>query len=195
MNKKILITVLVLATFAGALGYYKFYKQDNVKDDNTNSKSEAQQPTNKVRLPKLSKDLKDLKVTIIKEGNGPEIKKGNIAYVMYVGVLSDGKVFDSNVKSGRPIGFPIGEGAVIKGWDEALIGIKEGTELIIDVPADKAYGKTGIPGRIPANSALRFDIFVVKVMTKEQAQRMQAEAKRTQEKSSKDSATGTTSAK
>ncbi len=187
MSKKILMLIIALALVAaGAAGYYKFYKKDNV--NNNDDKATSEQAQNKIDLPELPQDLKELKVTVVKEGSGAEIQKGNIAYVMYVGVLPDGNVFDSNVQSGQPIGFPIGEGAVIKGWDEALVGVKEGTEVIIDVPADMAYGEAGIPGRIPPNSPLRFDVFVVKVMTKEEAQKLQEEAKKAQESSQADNA-------
>lgn len=181
MSKKIIVLIIALALLAlGALGYYKFYKKNNVNNDKQAGAPESVAQQNKIDLPELPKDLKELKVTVVKQGNGRKIEKGDIAYVMYVGVLPDGTAFDSNLQSGQPIGFPIGEGAVIKGWDEGLLGVQEGTEVIIDVPADMAYGEAGIKDRIPPNSPLRFDVFVVKVMTKEEALKLQEEAQKAQ---------------
>ena len=179
--KKIIISIIAILLLSSA-GYvaYKYYMQNSTGD--------------KTKLEALDPNLKDLKIRTIKEGAGRELQKGDIAYVIYAGFLPDGKVFDSNAQSGKAIGFPIGEGAVIKGWDEGLVGVKEGSEIILDIPADKAYGEKGIPGRIPANSPLRFDVLLVKVLSKDEAQKMAEEQKQAQEKPNQDTQNASSSA-
>ncbi len=180
MSKKIIISVIaiLLLTLVGYFAYNYYMSNQN------------QNTENKMELGALDPNLKELKVLKVKEGNGRTVQKGDIAYVIYAGFLPDGTVFDSNAQSGQAIGFPIGEGYVIKGWDEGLVGLKEGTEVILDIPADKAYGEKGVkkPGSeeyaIPPNSPLRFDVILVKVLTKEEAEQMAKE----QEKNEQDNA-------
>ncbi len=166
VNKKALLAAVIFAAvFIAAVLYFYQNKETNKMTNNTQNQGAE------IELPKLDNNLTEIRKTILKEGNGREIKQGDVAYVIYAGFLPNGEVFDSNVNTGQAIGLPIGEGVVIKGWDEGLLGIKEGTEVILDVPANKAYGEQGVPGRIPANSALRFDVLVVKVLSKEEAQK------------------------
>ena len=193
MKNKIAIIVILLVLVLGGVGaYYKFSKNTTVnKDNKAGDTAQAQNQKPKIDLPKLDKNLKELKIKTIKEGTGRKIEKGNIAYVFYAGVLPNNKVFDSNAGTGRPVGFPIGEGAVIKGWDEALLGLKEGTEVIIDIPADKAYGEKGVKKPqtdeylIPPNTPLRFDVLVAKVLTKEEAKKLMEEAMKKQAEAQK----------
>ncbi len=159
--KVIFLVILLLLTLSVTAFLYK--NKNNTMNNNNNAQTE-------LKIEPLDKNLKELKKTSIKQGTGRAIEKGDIAYVIYAGLLPDGTVFDTNAQTGQAIGFPIGEGAVIKGWDQGLIGVKEGEEIILDIPADLAYGKDGTPdGRIPPNTPLRFDILVVKVMNKEEA--------------------------
>lgn len=65
-------------------------------------------------------------------------------------------------KIGKPFGFTIGDGAVIKGWDIGVAGMQAGGERRITIPADLAYGKKGVAG-IPANSELIFDLKMLEV--------------------------------
>lgn len=65
-------------------------------------------------------------------------------------------------KTGRPFGFTIGDGSVIKGWDIGVAGMQAGGERRIVIPADLAYGKKGVAG-IPANSELIFDLKLLEV--------------------------------
>lgn len=69
------------------------------------------------------------------------IKKGDKVKVEYTGKLDDGTVFDSSEKQGKPLEFKAGEGLVIKGFDEALIGMEKGDEKKINLKPDEAYGE------------------------------------------------------
>ncbi|MFF0342472.1 FKBP-type peptidyl-prolyl cis-trans isomerase [Kribbella sp. NPDC004875] len=87
---------------------------------------------------------KQLVTEVLKEGDGPEVKKGELLTANYLGqIWRDGKVFDNSYDRGAPSSFPIGVGSVIGGWDEGLVGKKIGSRVLLSVPADKGYKETG----------------------------------------------------
>ncbi|KAJ2161183.1 peptidylprolyl isomerase fpr3 [Coemansia sp. RSA 552] len=94
------------------------------------------------------------------EGAGAGVKKGQRVGMHYIGKLTNGKVFDKNVK-GKPLWFHLGKGEVIKGWDVGILGMKKGGERRLTIPAPMAYGKRGAPPDIPPNATLVFDIRLV----------------------------------
>jgi len=86
----------------------------------------------------------DLQVKVLKQGDGATIAKGDLLVVDYTGVIWDsGNVFDSSFKHGGPVGFPIGVGQVIPGWDHALVGQKVGSRVLMVLPPSEGYGATG----------------------------------------------------
>ncbi len=99
----------------------------------------------------------------IQEGTGPSPVAGKIVVVHYTGTLEDGKKFDSSVDRGEPFQFPIGKGVVIKGWDEGVMSMKVGGKRKLIIPADLGYGSRAIPGVIPANSTLHFDVELIAI--------------------------------
>jgi len=106
---------------------------------------------------------KDLQVVTLIEGDGPAIEKGRMVAFDYLGEVWKGdKPFDESY-SKEPITFPIGVGSVIPAWDEGLVGVKQGSRVMIIAPPDKAYGKDGRPPEIPGNSTLAFVIDVLGV--------------------------------
>lgn len=94
-------------------------------------------------------------------GTGAEAAAGDILSVDYTGKLQDGTVFDTSVGK-QPINFPVGMGYVIPGWDQGLIGMKEGGKRILIIPPSLAYGAEQ-KGVIPPNSTLIFEVELVKV--------------------------------
>ena len=87
---------------------------------------------------------KALVTDVISEGDGPEVKKGDLLLANYIGqIWRDGKVFDNSYDSGAPRAFPIGVGGVITGWDEALVGKKAGSRVLMSIPPDKGYKEQG----------------------------------------------------
>src|SRR5690349_560717 len=98
-------------------------------------------------------------------GCGPAAKSGNTVSVEYTGWLqSSGKKFDSSYdRNGQPFSFPLGQGQVIKGWDEGLVGMQQGGIRRLIVPAALAYGAAGSPPVIPANAVLIFDVQMLQV--------------------------------
>ncbi|KAG8735572.1 peptidylprolyl isomerase fpr4 [Ceratobasidium sp. 414] len=97
-----------------------------------------------------------------KIGTGPAAKAGKNIGMRYIGRLKNGKVFDSNTK-GKPFFFTLGNGDVIKGWDEGIPGMSVGGERILTIPAAKGYGKRGAPPDIPPNAELIFAEVVAEV--------------------------------
>jgi FKBP-type peptidyl-prolyl cis-trans isomerase len=91
-------------------------------------------------------------------GKGAEAKNGDKVSVHYVGTLqSNGKEFDSSRKRGQPFDFPLGQGRVIKGWDQGVAGMKVGGKRKLIIPPSLAYGERGA-GTIPPNSTLVFEV-------------------------------------
>ena len=94
----------------------------------------------------------------VKVGTGPAVKSGDLVTVHYVGMLTDGKKFDSSRPRGQPFAVQVGTGRVIRGWDIGLIGMKAGGVRRLTIPPDEAYGEKGVPPVIPPNSTLRFEV-------------------------------------
>jgi peptidylprolyl isomerase len=94
----------------------------------------------------------------IKLGLGPIAKTGDHVKVHYTGWLTTGKKFDSSVDANQPFDFTLGQGEVIKGWDEGVAGMKVGGKRQLRIPPELAYGEAGHPPQIPQNATLIFDV-------------------------------------
>lgn len=97
---------------------------------------------------------------------------GDLVVVHYTGTLENGTKFDSSYDRNEPFVFIIGQGMVIKGWDEGLLGAQRGDKKHLVVSGDKAYGAQEIKGPdgkvlIPKNATLIFDLEVVEIVAKE----------------------------
>jgi FKBP-type peptidyl-prolyl cis-trans isomerase len=115
--------------------------------------------------------VQKLGITDVKVGTGNEftnsdkpVELGDQVYVRYTGKLLNGTVFDSNQGNGKPpYEFIVGIGAVIKGWDQGLQGMRIGGIRKLEVPSDLAYGDRG-NDTIPANSDLFFEVTLLDVL-------------------------------
>jgi FKBP-type peptidyl-prolyl cis-trans isomerase len=99
----------------------------------------------------------------VKLGGGEEAVAGKTVRVHYVGRLENGQEFDNSKKRGVPFEFTLGEGMVIAGWEEGLLGMREGGERTLVIPPQFGYGSQAI-GPIPANATLLFAIELVEVI-------------------------------
>ena len=102
-----------------------------------------------------------LKYYIIEQGAGATPKAGTNVSVHYSGFLADGTKFDSSVERGEPIKFAVGQGMVIKGWDEGIMLLQKGSKAVLEIPSELGYGANGAGGVIPPNAKLFFNVEIV----------------------------------
>jgi peptidylprolyl isomerase len=107
-----------------------------------------------------------LKIADTRVGTGAFPKTGQICVMHYTGWLYQngrkGAKFDSSLDRGKPFEFPLGRGAVIKGWDEGVASMKVGGKRTLIIPSDLGYGAIGSNG-IPAHSTLIFEVELLAV--------------------------------
>jgi len=107
-------------------------------------------------------DFESLNIETTKEGEGSEAKDGDTLVVHYEGTLINGSKFDSSFDREVPFQFILGQGSVIQGWEEGLVGMKVGEERILKIPSKMAYGSYSTGG-IPANSGLIFRVELLEI--------------------------------
>ena len=95
-------------------------------------------------------------------GSGKEARAGDTVAVHYVGRFEDGTIFDTSLNTGNPLAFVLGQGYVIPGWEEGLLGMKPGGVRELTIPPDLAYGEAGI-GTIPPNTTLHFEVELLEI--------------------------------
>lgn len=139
-------------------------KQKTVeKSKGDKPKTETKIESKKVKNPKMIKTASGLEYTITEKGNGRKASKGDKISVHYTGKLTNDTVFDTSVKRGVPFEFRVGEGNVIKGWDEAFLLLNEGDKATLKISPELGYGDQA-QGPIPANSTLIFDVEFLKIV-------------------------------
>lgn len=118
-----------------------------------------------------------LNYVIIEKGDGERPKNGDKVLVNYTGRVLGGEYFDSSVKSVaeekgiyskqrepyEPIEFILGQGQVIKGWDEGVSYLNAGAKAIFLIPSSLGYGQRAINEKLPENSILIFDVELLKI--------------------------------
>ncbi len=97
----------------------------------------------------------------IKPGTGTQPKATDVVKVHYTGTLTDGKEFDSSIKRGQPVEFPLGQ--VIPCWSEGVGLMKVGGKAKLVCPSDIAYGDNGRPPIIPGGATLIFEVELLDV--------------------------------
>lgn len=122
------------------------------------------EPTYAVPAPYIpSQPVTTLQTTDLTVGTGRAAKGGDCLVVKYYGTLaSNGVKFDEDFTAPNAFAFTLGQGQVIQGWDQGLVGMKVGGERRLVIPSTLAYGSTG-NGPIPANATLVFDVRLLKI--------------------------------
>ncbi|HEY8466153.1 MAG TPA: FKBP-type peptidyl-prolyl cis-trans isomerase [Solirubrobacterales bacterium] len=133
-------------------------------DEGGGSEATAETPTKpEVELPEGDPPT-ELQIEDLEEGDGDEVQSGDTVSVHYVGVdFESGEEFDNSYDRGEPFTFQVGAGSVIQGWEEGLIGMKEGGRRQLVIPPDMAYGKRGAPPSIGRNATLVFVVDLISV--------------------------------
>ena len=145
--KKILIVLLSLVLLWALINWSKNFNTNKIMEPISNNNEQAN-PTQD----------NELKIEVLNEGKGIAAKNGDNVSVHYIGTLQDGTKFDSSLNRGIPFDFDLGASQVIKGWDLGVLGMKMGEKRKLIIPSDLAYGENGIPGVIPPNATLVFEV-------------------------------------
>jgi peptidylprolyl isomerase len=108
-----------------------------------------------------------LRIIDVKPGTGAVPQAGQTVIVNYTGWLfvdgKKGKKFDSSLDRGQPFSFTLGQGQVIKGWDEGLATMHVGGKRTLIIPPDLGYGASGAGGDIPPGATLIFEVDLISV--------------------------------
>ncbi|WP_454925836.1 FKBP-type peptidyl-prolyl cis-trans isomerase [Actinomyces gerencseriae] len=106
-----------------------------------------------------------LQVQVLDAGDGRVVEAGDTIVAHYLGQTWDGDVFDSSYDRGQPLDFQVGVGMVIRGWDDALVGQRVGSRLLLSIPAELGYGDRGVPqAGIAGGATLGFVTEILGVM-------------------------------
>lgn len=174
--RRLAVPALALALFAAGCG------DDNEEETGTTEPAAAETasptpeatevPTADLKdtetKPVIGKPSGDPPEKLVKEdivtGKGKTAKKGSTLKMQYVGVaFSTGEEFDASWERGEPFEFQLGAGMVIAGWDQGIVGMKEGGRRRLTIPPDLAYGPAGAPPAIGPNETLIFVVDLVEV--------------------------------
>src|SRR5260221_11499520 len=146
---------IICAATAISIGMTALAADDKPANKPAN-KPAATQPT----AGKKTTTPSGLTITVVEEAKNPAAMNGDFVWVHYTGKLSTGEQSDSSIGK-KPICFTLGQGEVIKGWDEGVAGMKVGEKRNLVIPPDLAYAAAGRPPTIPANATLVFDVELI----------------------------------
>lgn len=106
-----------------------------------------------------------LEVEDLVDGTGDPVESGDTVTVHYLGTLTDGTVFDASWRRGMPFTTIIGVGRVIAGWDQGIVGMREGGRRLLKIPSELAYGERGSGAAIPPNTPLLFVVDLIRIQS------------------------------
>ena len=172
MTKKVLIVcivfVLVILGFVSSRRKTVAPTTEKAVSDQTvaqkqSAKTESAQ-TEATNNNSNDKKTMGLEIKTTQEGTGDRVvKSGDTIAVHYTGKLTDGTKFDSSVDRGTPFEFKIGQGMVIQGWEQGLLGMKVGEKRTLTIPSELGYGSRGAGAVIPPNATLIFDVELISI--------------------------------
>lgn len=107
--------------------------------------------------------LSSVEISEIAPGEGRDVVSGDTVEMHYVGSFPDGRKFDSSRDRNHTFTFKVGTGQVIKGFDVAVTGMKQGGKRRVTIPPELGYGARGAGGVIPPNATLVFEVEVISI--------------------------------
>ncbi|HVW21043.1 MAG TPA: FKBP-type peptidyl-prolyl cis-trans isomerase [Opitutaceae bacterium] len=113
--------------------------------------------------PNAKKTSTGIRYVIERQGHGQPPNPGDKVFVLYVGKLLNGHVFDKVQDPNNPFTFRVDRYSVIEGWDQTMETMKVGEKRLVVIPSELAYGTTGQRPNIPPDSALIFEIELLKI--------------------------------
>ena len=171
------ITVDKVQTKTEAEADYMKMMEEQMKEAQTKAAGQIKKDDEIIQAYIKEKNLSNVKKTdsgvyyqVTQEGKGPQAKANDEVSVHYTLSFLNGKVLETSRNNpnmnGEPFTFTLGQGQVIKGWDEGIAQLKEGSKATLLVPSPLAYGDQDRGPDMPANSILRFDVELLDVKSK-----------------------------
>ena len=126
-------------------------------------------PVRPVELPPPAVDVTDSGVVVedVASGDGPAVERGARVRLHYTGWTAAGERFDSTHDRGRPVVFTVGTGAVVRGWDDGMVGMRAGGVRRLTIPSELAYGAGGLPGRIPPTADITLELELLAILDRD----------------------------
>ena len=158
------VTISRVGSKAKSFDAVKIFSSEQIRlEKEAEKKAKEAAEANKKLMEGATITESGLGYIMVKEGSGVQAEKGKTVSVHYTGKLTDGTKFDSSLDRNQPIEFVLGEGRVIKGWDEGISYLKVGGKATFIIPSNLAYGERGAGGVIPPNATLIFDVELVDI--------------------------------
>ncbi|MCB9272692.1 MAG: FKBP-type peptidyl-prolyl cis-trans isomerase [Lewinellaceae bacterium] len=156
--------------------YYRILQEEKEKNEKIVAASQARyeevasfvkQLLNRYNSESLKEELKEtqnhLKYIIHNSGTGRKANIGSLVKVHYFGMLADGTLLNNSFQTGESVVFPLGKGRVIKGWEEGIRLLNEGSRATFFIPYQLGYGEQGKPPEIPGKAELVFYVEVLEI--------------------------------
>lgn len=116
-----------------------------------------------VNLENMTRSASGLYTQDLTEGVGLSARPGHLVAIRYTGWIPNGEKFGSTEDDPEPLTFPLGAGRAIEGWEEGIAGMRIGGKRRLVIPPQLGYGSRGIPGDVPPNATLVYDIELVDI--------------------------------
>ena len=159
------VTISRVGSKAKSFDAVKIFSSEQIRlEKEAEKKAKESAEANKKLMEGATITESGLGYIMVKVGSGVQAENGKTGSVHYTGKLTDGTKFDSSLDRNQPIEFVLGQGRVIKGWDEGISYLKVGGKATFIIPSDLAYGERGAGAQIAPFATLIFEIELISVL-------------------------------